>query len=331
MAKIYGERSRYLISLDGINYIAAFVYSILLFVIWYIVFIRGFNTISSSFVGLPVLLILFGPLFWFVYKQAEKHKRESNNYYHGRKGEYAIFYELKKLSDDYLVFQDIKIPNGKGNIDFVVLGPTGIFTIEAKSHRGRITFNGKDLLINNNQFEKNVLEQAMLQSLDLHHFILGKSNEDYFINSILVFSNKYANMKFGIKPIKNVCVVQKGFLRKAILEKPFIFSTEDIVKIEKILLSLNKKEYCEKLYNRYKELRGKTEMQANNKQLGEKCNPKYISAKDMEEIEKVEKELEKCLDYLSDNQLIELYSDDRFSYKATEIIAERKTEKLKIN
>jgi len=237
MAKIYGEKSRYLISLDRINDIAAFAYFILLFVIWYIVFIKNFDRISSSFIELFVLLILFGPLFWFVYKKAKKHKRESDNYYYGRKGEYAIFYELKKLTNSYLIFQDIKIPNGKGNIDFVVLGPTGIFLIEAKSHSGNITFNGKELLINNHQFEKDVLKQTMWQSLELHHFILGKSNEDYFINPILVFSSNHARMKFGIKPIKNVCIVQKAFLGKAILERPSIFSAEDITNLEKILLS----------------------------------------------------------------------------------------------
>lgn len=242
MAKIYGERSHYLIFLDRINYIAAFVYSVLLIVIWYIVFIKNFDTISSSFVGLLVLLILFGPLFWFVHKQAKKHKRESNNYYDGRKGEYAIFYELKKLSDDYLVFQDIKIPNGKGNIDFVVLGPTGIFLVEVKSHRGGITFNGKKLLINNRQFKKDVLKQAMWQSLWLHRFILEKSNKNYFINPILVFSNNHTRVRFGTKPLKSVYVVQKAFLRKAILERASVFSVEEITKIEKILLSLNKKE-----------------------------------------------------------------------------------------
>ena len=78
------------------------------------------------------------------------------------------------------------------------------------------------------------------------------------------------------------------------------------------------------MYNRYKELRGKTRMQANNKQFGGKCNPKYIFTNDMEEIEKVGKELEKYLDYLPYNELIELCSDDRFSYKAIEIIARKK-------
>jgi len=48
--------------------------------------------------------------------------------------------------------------------------------------------------------------------------------------------------------------------------------------------------------------------------------------KDIEKIKKVKKELEekKCLDYLSDNQLIELYEDKEFSSKVAKIIAERK-------
>ena len=240
MAKIYGESSQYLVERDR-RYRKLAWYCLSLLVIslgYFLSLLKSRPTLTSAFVSATLFIIVI----FYINKKGEEFLNISDNYYHGRKGEYAIFYELKKLSDDYLVFQDIKIPNGKGNIDFVVLGPTGIFTIEVKSHHGRITFNGQDLLINNHQFEKNVLEQAILQSLNLHHFILGKSNRDCFINSILVFSNKYANMKFGIKPIKNVCVVQKGFLRKAILEKPSIFSAEDIIKMEKILLSLDKKE-----------------------------------------------------------------------------------------
>jgi len=93
----------------------------------------------------------------------------------------------------------------------------------------------------------------------------------------------------------------------------------------------DKKEYYENLCNKYKELKRKTELEAHDVKPGGKIEAKYIDTKDMQEIEKVEKELEKCLDSLPDDQLKELRSDNRFSYKVTKIITERKIKKSKIN
>jgi hypothetical protein len=163
----------------------------------------------------------------------------SDDYYKGRKGEYTIFYELNRFSDDYLVFQELKIPGNKSNIDFVVIGPTGVFAIEVKSHKGKITFDGLNLLINTNHFEKDILKQVMGEALDLHKFILEKTSKDYFVSPVLVFSSNHAYMKFGLNSIKKVFVIQKAYLKKVILGAKPILSTEDVANLKNILLSLN--------------------------------------------------------------------------------------------
>jgi len=236
MAKIYGERSQYLVEQDRrYRKLAWYCLSLLVISLGYFLSLsKSRSTLTSIFVSVTLFIIVM----LYIHKKGEEFLNKSDNYYHGRKGEYAIFYELKKLSDDYLVFQDIKIPNVKGNIDFVALGPTGIFAIEAKSHSGNISSIDGQLFINNHQFEKDVLKQTMQQALDLHDFILSKINKDYFINPILVFSNNRAFMKFGLKPINNVYIVQRDFLRKIILEKTTIFTKEDTAKLENIFLSL---------------------------------------------------------------------------------------------
>jgi len=306
MAKIYGERSQYLVEQDRrYRKLAWYCLSLLVISLGYFLSLsKSRSTLTSIFVSVTLFIIVM----LYIHKKGEEFLNKSDNYYHGRKGEYAIFYELKKLSDDYLVFQDIKIYNSKGNIDFVVLGPTGIFAIEVKSHHGRVTFNGQNLLINNHRFEKDILRQTMNGALDLHKFILDKTGKDYFINSILVFSNKYAHMKFGIKPIKNVCVVQKGFLRKAILEKPSILSAEDIVKIEKILLSLNKKEYCKEKIEKWKRLEFEAKPQtAQDKVSNKDFDAPYASAEKREEFSKITRELkEECWDCLTLEEQIKI-------------------------
>ena len=86
----------------------------------------------------------------------------------------------------------------------------------------------------------------------------------------------------------------------------------------------NKKEYCEDLYDRYKELKRKTELEAHDVKPGGKIEAKYIDVKDMEERIKVEEKLHDCLNLLKDKQLRELYSDPDFMEEAAKILAERK-------
>ena len=238
MAKIYGTESQYLIKQDRKYRIIALYFISLLVIslgLFYIIPKSTLNIILVSFtlfIGLAIYLNKKGHLFL----------DRSDNYYKGRKGEYAIFYELKRLPNDYLVFQDIKIPGNESNIDFIAIGPTGIFAIEVKSHKGKITFDGQNLLINNNHFKKDILRQAMSGALDLHEFILKKTGKDCFVYPVLVFSNNQAYMKFGLNSIKKVFVIQKTYLKKVVLGAKPILSTEDITNLKNILLFLSQKD-----------------------------------------------------------------------------------------
>jgi len=49
---------------------------------------------------------------------------------------------------------------GKGNIDHILIGPKGIFTLETKSHAGEVTFDGNKLLRNGKPFEQDFIKQA---------------------------------------------------------------------------------------------------------------------------------------------------------------------------
>jgi len=119
---------------------------------------------------------------------------------------------LKKLSDDYSVFYNVNLYD-RGNIDFVVLGPCGLIAIEVKSHSGNITFENGRLLRNGYPFkEKDFIIQVENEALGLKHFLKEKIQKDIFVKRVIVFSNKYAKMRFGLNPINNVFVVQKEYL-----------------------------------------------------------------------------------------------------------------------
>jgi uncharacterized protein with ACT and thioredoxin-like domain len=86
----------------------------------------------------------------------------------------------------------------------------------------------------------------------------------------------------------------------------------------------NKKEYCKSLYQEYKELKEKTKIEV--KEVGSRgeIEAQYINLKDIEDKEKVINELEGCLDFLTEDELKELFTDDHFMGKAIQILTNRK-------
>ncbi|TVS13689.1 MAG: NERD domain-containing protein [Wenzhouxiangella sp.] len=61
----------------------------------------------------------------------------------GAEGEYRVLQELSKLPDDHVLFNqvyvpDARLPNGRRELDFVVVGPSGVHVIEVKNARGLI-------------------------------------------------------------------------------------------------------------------------------------------------------------------------------------------------
>lgn len=165
-------------------------------------------------------------------------QKKSNQFHHGWKGEYTILDILKNLSDDYVVFCDVNLSN-KGNIDFVLLGPCGLLSIEVKSHIGKITFANNQLLRNGYPFaEKDILKQTLREALDLHDYLKEKAQIDLFVTPVLVFSNKLAQVRFGLNPINNTLVIQKEYLIKLIESLPEAINRQEATEIEQELSKL---------------------------------------------------------------------------------------------
>jgi len=66
------------------------------------------------------------------------------NYRAGMIGEQKVTRTLSAaLSDEYSIFIDVKLESMvSGNIDHIVVGPTGIFVIETKNYKGKISYYG---------------------------------------------------------------------------------------------------------------------------------------------------------------------------------------------
>lgn len=219
MAVFYGKKSQYEIRMRNISKVA--------FLIWfgYSVYILSFTIFkfihfNFSLGSLIALLIVFGPIYFIVDYLRRKQQSTYFKFASGLRGEAATWYELHRLDNTYHVFEDIKLPGHDENIDFVVVGPTGIYAIEVKNHHGKVEFNGNDLTINNKLFEKDFLSQSMREATSIHDYLVKNGVTNAFVIPILVFSHRFAIVRFGIMPVKNVRVIQYRWLVKMITSEP---------------------------------------------------------------------------------------------------------------
>lgn len=191
----------------------------------------------------PLKGVLIGSgLVFIVYiilkKPIGKQLRLKRSYVNGQYGEEKVRDILQKLPDTYTVFENVVIPPLKSNIDFVVIGPTGISTIEVKSHRGLITDDGHQLLHNGVPFhEGDILRQALGESIRLSDYFCSKNITFPKIHPLLVFSNRYTVVHFGKTPIQGVLVIGARWLVDIVQNRapsPMV-SADQIDKIQKTL------------------------------------------------------------------------------------------------
>ncbi|HPN14595.1 MAG TPA: nuclease-related domain-containing protein [bacterium] len=182
----------------------------------------------SSFVYLLILAI-------FIRLAILYGRKNIRPYYLGHEAEVEIFEILEGLPDSYWVMRD-PINSNTGNVDFAVIGPTGIFAIEVKSSGvsldvkwGRLAYNGLS-----KYYGKDFVKQTKNGAFKISQ-CLKACGLDYFVQPILVFTHA-RGLRLGKNKLDNTYIVRKEWLNDIILEHKGAFVNES--KISKLLVCL---------------------------------------------------------------------------------------------
>lgn len=152
----------------------------------------------------------------------------------GADGEYAVKRELNKLPPEYIHLIDFNY-NNKNSTDFVVIGPTGVFTIEVKNYGAKnITFQNSVLLGDNKPLKKDVLSQAYAEMKNLQEY-LRAAGILIPVQPIVAFTNHKTIVRFGLTQLKGVTVIGLPWLQKAILEQPPMLTSEQCIAIKNVI------------------------------------------------------------------------------------------------
>jgi hypothetical protein len=122
--------------------------------------------------------------------------RERMSWRKGAMGEAMVETTLRELTDSFVVINDVS--KRFGNIDHVVIGPTGIYVVDAKNWKGSVKADGSgELLLNGQPLQKPAIKTLLGAVMDFQAKLKALTETDYFVRGLMVFPNAYVEANFG--------------------------------------------------------------------------------------------------------------------------------------
>jgi len=118
------------------------------------------------------------------------------NYRAGIIGEQKVTRILSAaLSDEYSMFNDVKLKGmASGNIDHIVVGPTGIFVIETKNYKGKISYYGDNW---EGVGRRSPSRQARINAMRIKKILASSTSlesKPFWIQGIVVLADRRAEI-----------------------------------------------------------------------------------------------------------------------------------------
>ena len=154
------------------------------------------------------------------------------NYRSGLSGEMKVSETLTAgLSSEFSLFDDVVLKNWeKSNIDHIVVGPTGVFAIETKNNKGKISYYQD----NWEGIEGKPSVQARVNAMRIRKILEASTDlklRTPFIQGVVVFANKKAILEER-KPPDRVKVLRNEGLAGFLMNQPRKLAAQDIDSIE---------------------------------------------------------------------------------------------------
>jgi hypothetical protein len=147
-------------------------------------------------IGLVIVVLMFIGFTFILGKVLEwitnQFHRQIKLYRQGQLGEERVLNIMRQvLNGNWCVFQNLEIPGLKhGDIDLVLVGPTGIWSFEVKALSGHYRNIGKTWQPRwGNLFTKDPGQQARRNAQDLHHFLNSKGLDKPWVQPIIIWAN----------------------------------------------------------------------------------------------------------------------------------------------
>ncbi len=199
------------------------------------------SLITLNKAGYWVLMFL---LYLFVFRIfsaffIKKLNDNENSYGIGYMVEEIVGTKLAALGEEYKVIHSVLKHSSRGNIDHIVVGPTGIFVIESKSNRNwMFAFKNGDLIATG--LATKFIKQAARNSVWTHDQINKDLGINKFVHGVVVRPLN-SNRKIQTHCVNDVCILDGDVVYTHIKNFNDSLSKEEVEKVYRYLCQIKRK------------------------------------------------------------------------------------------
>ena len=202
---------------------------------WRLFIVKSLFTLILEFVLLVISSVIFYIFVSFLVKKVEDN---DNSWGRGFEAEELVGTKLAALGNEYLVIHDVLKDKEKGNIDHIVVGPTGVFVIETKANYGwLVDFCGSKQHFTD--LADKFMRQVAGNALWIHNLIRKELYLDGFIQGLVI---RPFNKDFKVKSnsSNNVWILDGNTAYDLIKNSPGHMSKKHVEQVYKLLCQINR-------------------------------------------------------------------------------------------
>ena len=229
MAQVHGKAG------EGTNrkgdrlMLRAFIPMLMMGILTYVLFRSGLQ--AGDFIGAGEVCVVAALGFWCV-RHVFSLEVAADRYYGGADGEHDVGVVLSRLPYEFHVFNGLGYY--AGDVDHIVVGPTGIFIVETKNLCGTISLKEGRLCRNGDRLSRDFVHQAISEAMYVKGWL--KPQSPCHVRPLVVFVR--AKVRVGAA-VEGVRIIGLSSLTDAIMGRAPSLSDEDIRRYARRLSGLD--------------------------------------------------------------------------------------------
>lgn len=150
---------------------------------------------------------------------------DARSWYRGALGELHVAKMLKRLPAGWTVLHAVPVGSGTSDIDHVVIGPGGVFTINTKNHSGqRVWIGGDALLVNGHR--TNHIRDARYEAARAARLLSSGVGEPVDVTPVIAVVDP-GSLAFGRTRPNDVLVVASSQLERTLMRRRPLLTDAD--------------------------------------------------------------------------------------------------------
>lgn len=175
--------------------------------------------------GLFVISLLMTVVFWW------KGLRRVESFFKGARGEEHVAALLATLPAEYHVFHDFAA--GRYHVDHVVVGPTGIFSVETKRWSGAVTVEESEILQNGHIPDRAPIRQATREAAAVQAALKRAGWSTGEVKPVVCFASD--TFVDGQRIVGSVMVLNANVAVAWIVGCPKVLSSGDVQRVAQLM------------------------------------------------------------------------------------------------